>query len=92
MTTNEIITKIETLNEMENFINELKAEAEALKDSLKEEMNLRDIETMEIGQYVVRYTSTLSSRFDTKRFKQTFGEEVYNAYTKQVSTKRFSIA
>lgn len=92
MTTNEIITKIEALNEMENFINELKAEAEALKDSLKEEMNLRDIETMEIGQYVVRYTSTLSSRFDTKRFKQTFGEEVYNAYTKQVSTKRFSIA
>ena len=85
-------SKIEELNEIEKMMDELKAEAEAIKDELKNEMSLRGLDQMEIGQYIVRWTSVLSSRFDTKRFKEEYGENIYKQYTKEVSSMRFSIA
>ena len=84
-------SKIEELNEIEKMMDELKAEAEAIKDELKNEMSLRGLDQMEIGQYIVRWTSVLSSRFDTKRFKEEYGESIYKQYTKEVSSTRFSI-
>lgn len=84
-------SKIEELNEIEKMMDELKAEAEAIKDELKNEMSLRGLDQMEIGQYIVRWTSVLSSRFDTKRFKEEYGENIYKQYTKEVSSTRFSI-
>lgn len=92
MTRETMIKRIEQIKELESFIKELEAEADSYKDELKAEMNEQEVETLELGEYVVRYTSTLTSRFDTKRFKETMGEAVYNAYLKQVSSKRFSIA
>ena len=50
------------------------------------------VSKMNLGKYIVRWTSVLSTRFDTKRFKEAFGEELYKAYTKEVSSRRFSIA
>ena len=85
-------SKIEELNEIEKMMEELKAESEAIKDELKNEMSLRGLDQMEIGQYIVRWTSVLSSRFDTKRFKEEYGENIYKQYTKEVSSMRFSIA
>ena len=79
-------------NEIEKMMEELKAEAEAIKDELKNEMSLRGLDQMEIGQYIVRWTSVLSFRFDTKRFKEEYGENVYKQYTKEVSSTRFTIA
>lgn len=87
-----IITKIEELKALEQFMEELKAEAEILRDSLKEEMVRQNTEELEAGSYIVRFTSVLSTRFDTKRFKEAFGENLYKAYTKQVASRRFSIA
>lgn len=85
-------SKIEELNEIEKMMEELKAEAEAIKDELKSEMSLRGLDQMEIGQYIVRWTPVLSSRFDTKRFKEEYGENIYKQYTKEISSLRFSIA
>ena len=92
MSTIELSTIIEKLKEWEAIQNEAAAEVEALKDQIKAEMNARGVEELEAGQYIVRFTSVLSSRFDTKRFKEVFGEEVYKAYTKEVSSRRFSVA
>lgn len=55
-------------------------------------MSIRGIETMNAGSHVVRFTSVLTSRFDTKRFKETFGESVYRAYLREVASRRFSIS
>ena len=55
--------KIEELNEIEKMMEELKAEADAIKDELKSEMSIRGLDQMEVGQYIVRWTSVLSSRF-----------------------------
>ena len=92
MTNEMIIKKIEKIKAIESFVKELEAEAESYKDEIKALMNSEAVETLEAGDYIVRWTSTLTSRFNTKKFKEDMGEAVYNAYLKQVSSKRFSIA
>ena len=91
MSTIEITSKIEALKELESLIEEAKAEAEALRDEIKSEMLNRNTEEMEAGQYIVRWTPVLSQRFDTTAFKKVM-PYVYKSFTKQVSSKRFSIA
>jgi predicted phage-related endonuclease len=91
MSTIEITSKIEALKDLESLIEEAKAEAEALRDEIKTEMLNRDTEELEAGQYIVRWTSVLTQRFDTTAFKKVM-PEIYKEYTKQVSSRRFSIA
>ena len=91
MSTVEITCKIEALKDLESLIEEAKAEAEALRDEIKTEMLSRNTEELEAGQYIVRWTSVLTQRFDTTAFKKVM-PEIYKEYTKQVSSRRFSIA
>ena len=90
MTNTEMLRKIYELNELEALLSEAKSEAEAIKDSIKEEMERLEVEELTCGQYIIRNTSVLTSKFDTKRFKKDY-EEVYKLFLKQVSSKRFSI-
>ena len=91
MSTNELTTKIEALQEWERLMEEAKAEAEAIRDEIKQEMLNRDTDELEAGQYIVRWTSVISQRFDSTAFKKVM-PEIYKAYTKQVSSRRFSIS
>lgn len=91
MSTNEITRKIEVLQEWEKIAEEARAEAEALRDEIKQELLRNDVEEMHAGQYIIRWTSVLSQRFDTTAFKKVM-PEVYKAYTKQVSSRRFTIS
>ena len=91
MSANEMITKIEKLKEWEALIAEAQAEAEAIKDEIKREMDTRNTEELEAGRYIVRYTSVLTQRFDTTAFKKAL-PEVYKGYLKQSASRRFTIA
>lgn len=91
MSKNELIEKIEALNEWKALMDEAKAEVEALEDSLKLELLDRGLEELEAGQYIIRYTSVLTNRFDSTAFKKVYGD-LYKAFTKQSASKRFSIA
>lgn len=91
MSTNEIANKIAKLQEWEALAEEAKAEIESLKDEIKTEMLARNTEELEAGQYICRWTSVLTNRFDTTAFKKEH-EEMYKQYTKQTSSRRFSIA
>ena len=91
MSTIEITTKIAALKELEDLIEEAKAEAETLRDEIKTEMLNRNTEEMEAGQYIIRWTSVLSQRFDSTGFKKAYGD-LYKEYTKQTASRRFSIA
>ena len=90
MSNNEIIKKIEALTEWETIIEDAKAEAEAIRDILKAEMLEQNIEELEAGTYIIRWTSVLTNRFDTTAFKKSHGE-MYKEFTKQVISRRFSI-
>ena len=91
MSTIEIASKIEALRELEELIEDAKAEAESLRDEIKSEMLNRDTEELTAGQYIVRWTSVLTNRLDSTAFKKVM-PDVYKAYTKQVSSRRFTIS
>ena len=44
-----------------------------------------------VGTHIIRYTTVLSNRFDSTAFKKVM-PDVYKAYTKQTTSRRFSIA
>lgn len=91
MSTNEMERKISALKEWEQLLEEAKAQVESLKDEIKTEMMARETEEMTAGKYIVRWTSVLSNRFDTTTFKKEHAE-MYKQYTKQSTSKRFSVA
>ena len=91
MSKNELIAKIEALSEWENIIAEAQAEAEALRDSIKEEMLNNDTEEMEVGTYIIRYTNIVSNRFDSTTFKRLYAD-LYKDFTKPVSSRRFTVS
>ena len=87
----ELLAKIELLNKYEAMMDEIKAEADNIRNSIKAEMEAREVEELIAGQYIVRWTSVLSNRFDSTAFKKVL-PELYQAYTKQVASRRFSIS
>ena len=91
MSTNEIISKIEALREWESLIANAQEEDEAIRDCIKAEMEKQDIEELEAGAYIVRWTSVLSNRFDSSALKKSYAD-LYKSFTKQVASRRFSIS
>ena len=91
MSQNEMVKKIEALNEWEAIIADAQAEAEAIRDEIKAEMMERETEELTAGQYIVRWTSVLTNRFDTTGFKKVYGD-LYKAFTKQSASRRFTIS
>ena len=87
----ELLAKIELLNRYEAMMEELKGEADTIRNSIKAEMEAREVEELEAGQYIIRYTSVLSNRFDSTAFKKVM-PELYKAYTKQTASRRFTIS
>lgn len=91
MSKNDLIGKIESLREWESLLEEAQTQVDTLKDELKFELTDRGVEELEVGQYIIRYTNVLSNRFDSSAFKKIYSD-LYKAFTKQVASKRFSIA
>lgn len=91
MSTLELTNKIAQLQEWESIMEEAKAEADAIKDELKQLMLDRGVEELEAGEHIIRYTTVLSNRFDTTAFKKAYNE-IYKAFTKQSTSRRFTIA
>lgn len=91
MSKSELIAKIEALQEWEAIVEEARAEAETIKDSIKAELLERDTEELEAGAYIIRWTSILTQRFDTTGFKKAHSE-LYKEFTKQISSRRFTIS
>lgn len=91
MSSLEIISKIESLKEWEALAAEAADEIESLKDCIKKEMEDQGVEEIIAGQHIVRFTTVLSNRFDTTTFKREHGE-MYKMYTKQTTSRRFSVS
>ena len=87
----ELLAKIELLNRYEAMMEEIKVEADKVRNSIQAEMEAREVEELIAGQYIVRWTSVLSNRFDSTAFKKVM-PELYKAYTKQTASRRFTIS
>ncbi len=91
MSTLEITSRIEEIRELENMKKEIEAELEALKDTIKSEMQSRNIDEYKTELFTVRYKEVTTSRFDSKAFKHDFAD-IYAEYCKPSTSMRFSIA
>lgn len=83
--------KIRELKELKMMADELAAEITAIEDQIKAEMIERDTEEMTVDVYKVRWTKVTSSRFDSTAFKKAM-PELHAQFTKQIESRRFSIA
>lgn len=81
MSTNQVQSKIEALLDWEKIMEQAKAEADTLRDEIKQEMVSRNTEELSVGRYIVRWTSVLTQRFDSTAFKKVM-PDIYKAYTK----------
>lgn len=90
MSINEMERKIAEYENWAELAEQAKAEADRLKAEITAEMIDKGTDEMIAGKYICRYTLVLSNRFDTTAFKKDFGD-IYKEYTKQVSSRRFSI-
>lgn len=91
MSINELETRIEKMKEWEALADEAKSEAEAIKESIKIEMQERNASELSAGKYIVRWTDVVSNRFDSAAFKKVHGD-LYKAFTRAVSSRRFSVS
>lgn len=90
MSKNEMISIIETMNNYDELAAKAKAKADAIRDTLKQEMLRLDTEELAAGAYILRYTSVVSNRFDSTTFKRLYAD-LYKDFTKPVSSRRFTV-
>lgn len=91
MKNQEIRQTVAELQELYAQADELKALITAREAMIKEEMEARETEELNLGNVIIRFTSVLSNRFDTTAFKK-LHTDLYNTFIKQVASRRFSIA
>lgn len=91
MTKKALIAKVTELQELEAKIDELEAMADSIKDEIKKELNRKNVEELEAGQYIIRWTNVLSNRFDSSAFKASHAK-LYKDFTKQVASRKFTIS
>lgn len=91
MKNTEIRNTVNELQELYAQADALKAEITAREAIIKEEMEARETEELNLGNVIIRFTSVLSNRFDTTAFKK-LHQDLYNSFLKQVASRRFSIA
>jgi len=66
-------------------------QAEALKQAMIKEMDARQAEKLQAGQFEIRYTLVESTRFDSARLKKD-DIDLWEQYSKQTTSTRFQVA
>ena len=91
MRNDEIRTAVAELQDLYAAQDVLKAQITEREQAIKDEMESRELEELNLGNIIIRFTNILSNRFDTTAFKK-LHKDLYNEFIKQVASRRFSIA
>ena len=90
MSISELDAQAKTYFDLQRQIEELTAEAEAIKDTLKACMVDRGEEEIEGTGWRATWHNTTIAKFDSKAFKAQHGD-LYTAFCKPVSGTRFTL-
>lgn len=82
------VEKINELKTLERQIKALKAEADAIKKEMQDEMG--NEEKVDVGVYRVNYTIVISTTLDSTKLKKEL-PDLWQKYSKENITRRFSI-
>ena len=89
MTDRQIDNRCKKIADLQERVNTLQAEIDALKEELKTDMGTD--EERRTNNFVLRYQTITQSRFDSTAFKKAM-PEMYKQYNKVSQYRRFSIA
>lgn len=90
MGTKAIENRVRKLQELEQMKKELDKQIEALKDEIKEDMDSKGLEEQRVGDYMVRFITVVTNRFDSSRLKKD-NADLYSRYLKETSCRRFTV-
>lgn len=93
MRNNEIRTAVAELQELYAAQDVLKAQISEREQAIKDELDAREIETLDLGNVIIRWTSQVADRLSTKEVREYLKSmNVLDKFIKSVYSKRFSIA
>ena len=81
MTQRTLTNRVNKLKGLEEQYKALEKQIEELKAGIKTDMESKGLEEQAAGDYIVRFTTMVSNRFDSKAFKGAYGE-LYSRYLK----------
>lgn len=87
---NKVLAELKQYSQMKK---ELEEEISKLQNECKEYMTENELSELfnEDKSIVARYTEVISNRFDTTAFKKSEWSELYQEYTKKVTSMRFTL-
>jgi predicted phage-related endonuclease len=91
MSSIELTVTARTYRELQAEIKELEAQADALKQTMIHEMDTRNVEKLEAGEYTIRWGLYESNRLDGAKLKADHAD-LYAAYSKKAVSARFQVA
>ena len=90
MTTTEVSSLVKQYREAQQLAEMAKAEAEAAKAALLDELNRRGVDRLDAGTYKVTVTTVTSSRIDTKALKAA-APDLAERFSTEIVTQRFNV-
>lgn len=87
----DMLSAVNQIKELEAAGKQLKKEADELRSKVKAMMDKKHLEEMDVGNFTVRYTTVVSSRFDSRAFQETH-QALYDQYCVASESKRFTIS
>ena len=91
MANQQIDNRVKKLQALEAKQKELEAQAEAIRDELKGELNACQAAEVKTDKFTVRWKRAFGQRLDAKTFKQS-NPDIYQDFLILTFTRRFSIA
>ena len=91
MTERMILNRIKKLDAIAAQQKALEEQAEAIRNEIKADMEEKGVDEISAFGRIARWKEIISSRLDSKALKAVL-PDVYNQYTKQTSSKRFTVA
>lgn len=91
MTNKQLDNRVKKLQGIEAQMKELEEQAEAIRAEIKADLESKGEDEHDTGSFIIRWKEIISRRLDSKALKAAL-PDVFAAYSKESSSRRFSIA
>ena len=91
MTNRQLDNRVKKLQDIEAQQKDLEAQAEAIRAEIKADLEAKGEDEHDTGSFVIRWKEIISRRLDGKALKAAL-PDVFAAYSRESSSRRFTIA
>ena len=90
MTNRQLDNRVKKLQDLEAQIKALEEQADTLRDEIKADLTDKGEDEHSTGAFIIRWKEIISSRLDSKALKAAL-PDVFSAYSKESSSRRFTV-